>query len=120
VSENDQKEGVDSENTTTDEKTLTYYEQCLERMNEQGLVVECPRCGASHEHIVKRWLQWVQAPVYATRHEYTEGTEYHLDVETEMATWEDNADFDSMVFTCLSCKYTRAHDEDFIVDKNLI
>ena len=118
MSKEDNKEGVASENTTTDEKTLTYYEQCLERMNEQGLVVECPRCGASHEHIVNRWKQWVQAPVYATREKAwdTGATEYHLDAETELATWEDDADFDTMVFTCFSCKYTSQQDEDFIVD----
>jgi len=123
VSKEDNKEGVASEeNTTTDEKNPTYVNLWQEKLNKNdpGLVVECPRCGADHEHIVNRWQQWVHSHVYATREKDrdTGATEYHLNCHTD-GDWmriEEECNFESMHFVCTSCGYTSPCDSQFILD----
>lgn len=125
MSEEDNKEGVASEETTTDEKKPTHIDLWFEKLNKNdpGLVVECPRCGADHRLIVKRWQRWVYSYVYATREKAwdTGATEYHLnahmDVESQIED-QMHCNWESMHFMCTSCGYSSPTDGEFIVDKS--
>lgn len=124
MSENDNKEDVASENTTTDEKKPTYVNLSIYKLdeNDPGLVVECPRCGAGPDYIVKRWQQWVHSHVYATREKAwdTGATLYNLNAHmgADDVRFEDEYNWESMHFKCILCDYTSHCDSEFIVDKS--